>query len=179
MQFDSYLPNFGDAKLVSRERVADLPKRHRVVSAKRFEAWVARLLSNLHATKERFECFIRTGQRVIKHIGVNRRYVGSVSANIWQLVNLIEAADRLVLKFIGVAPFLQASIVKFTTNRKVIVKRLSLALAWIKSVLINFVGHAARVLVITKVLVKARWIVLAVCRAALILTYSGQELRGT
>lgn len=151
VQFNSDLSDFGYAQLVSVKDVADLPEGYRVVTTKGVESGIACFLFGFYPTKERLECLIDSGNGILKNVAMYRGHIGSISANVRQLVDLVKTTNRFALKVPRIASFLQSGVIKLAANRKLIVKRLRLALAGIDSVLVRFNCHC-RSWLLTKVL---------------------------
>lgn len=134
VQLDSNIANFRDPQLVTDERVADLSKRHAVVATSRAKAWIPRLLSVLHATKERVKSQMYAAQDVLQNLCVDCGDVLATRAYLFQLQVLIEPGNRFTLALPRIAAFLQSCIVELAANGKLIIQRLLLPFCWIDAV---------------------------------------------
>lgn len=134
MQPDSDVADFGDAQLVAVEGLPNLSEGHGAIATERFESRVARILSGLHAAKERLERLIDAGNRIFKYSSIETLNVRTRFADCRQLIDLVEATNRLALKLPSIASFLERGIVKLAAHGQLIVKRLRLALARIDSI---------------------------------------------
>lgn len=145
VQPDPHITYLRDAQFIPVQCLSDPPKSQAVITAPRFETWIAVFYSPLHAGKKRAEGVMDPFQCILKSVGVHVRHVLAVLSNLRQLQVLIEPRDRFAPELPRVAPFLKRSVVKLAANSKLTIQRLFLPLGRVNPVT-ECLEHVGRIL---------------------------------
>ena len=92
------------------------------------------LPARLAPPEEGFERFVHPMQ----HLRVDRFVLWSHHFDLWQLGALLGEADRLATHPIGIAPFLERSVIQLATEGKLRVQDVLLLFRWIDAIAIGF-----------------------------------------
>ena len=115
---DFDLSDFGQKQVVAvnPKTSISLWKGERIVSVSTFETWKTGFFLSLYTTKERFESFVKTFERVLQNLRIHIIQISSKSLDVGQMVLLILIGNRNAIEFVGFGSFLKRGVIKFTAQ---------------------------------------------------------------
>ena len=155
VQFDSHISNFRQAQLAIIHTEAGLSIGERIISLMRTEARKTCFLLCLDAPKESIKRFLHSFENILQDLTVDARDIFTNLFDVWQLIRLLNVADRLSFKPVGVASFLQTRVVEFAQQSKRSIHARSLSARRKQPILIGFslcyifVSHVCHVSIVS------------------------------